>query len=99
MDMIKDTGWWSSYSERNVVRRFTEEVDFASIDGVNQPYGMLSYLAYWGIQKDGNPLMYGSLIMGESQAPVGTMRNKADFLSNKQFSWIFLATRPFYDKR
>ena len=99
MDMIKDTGWWSSYSERNVIRRFIEDIDLATINDQNQPYGEFSYLAYWGIQKDGTPLVYGSLIMGESQAPVGTVKNMAGFFSNRPFSAFFLTTRPFYDKR
>ena len=106
LSTLQNASWWDTHPERNITRLFVEEHDTVDYYGSGSgPYGMSTYLAYWGIQKNGRPFIYGSLSLGESTGPVATKTEISDYLPNGVdggvggFASITLWTRPFYNKR
>jgi hypothetical protein len=106
LSTLQNASWWDTHPERNITRLFVEEHDTVDYFGSGSgPYGMSTYLAYWGIQKNGKPFIYGSLSLGESTGPVATKTEISDYLPNGVdggvggFASITLWTRPFYNKR
>ena len=107
LDTIRETSWWDTYPKGGVTRRFVEEFDSVNYYELGSgPYGLSTYFAYWGIQKNGKPFIYGSLTLGgQSAGGVATKTQIDEYLPNGVdggtggFSSITLWTRPFYDKR
>ena len=107
LDTIRETSWWDTHPKGGVTRRFVEEFDSVNYYELGSgPYGLSTYFAYWGIQKNGKPFIYGSLTLGGlSAGGVATKTQIAEYLPNGVdggtggFSSITLWTRPFYDKR
>ena len=106
LSTLRDPSWWNTHPERNITRLFVEFSDSVDYYGNGLgPYGFFTYLAYWGIQKNGKPFLYGSLNQGESTGQIVTKIEVSDHLprgvdgGTGGFTSISLWTRPFYDKR
>ena len=103
LDMLHNDSWWNVHPERNIARYFVEDYDEVTRDTpYTGPHGGETYLAYWGIQKNGKPFIYGSLTIGESAGPIATKTEISDYLPDGGeggFTSIRLWTCPFYDKR